>query len=70
MLKGLIAAFDDLAKVSMRDDVTMGEIRKSFEHVETEADALFRKADVLCKDRLKGPFLGLIHRISEALKPY
>ena len=70
MLKGLIAAFDELAKVSMRDDVTMGEIRRSFEHVETATDILFRKADVLCKDRLRGPFLGLMHRISGALKPY
>ncbi len=70
MLRSLIAAFDDLAKVSMRDDATMDEIRKSFEHVETETDILFRKADVLCKDRLRGPFLGLIHRISDALKPY
>ena len=69
MLKGLIAAFDELAKVSMRDDVTMGEIRRSFEHVETATDILFRKADVLCKDRLRGPFLGLMHRISGALKP-
>ena len=70
MLKNLIAAFDDLAKVSVRDDATVSEIRKSFEHVETETDILFRKADVLCKDRQRGPFLGLIHRISDALKPY
>ena len=70
MLKSLIATFDDLAKVSMREDATVSEIRKSFEHVETETDILFRKADVLCKDRQRGPFLGLIHRISDALKPY
>ncbi len=70
ILKGLIAAFDDLAGVSMRDNVTMGEIRNSFKHMETESDALFHRADVLCKDRLRGPFLGLIHRISDALKPY
>lgn len=70
MLKKLIAAFDDLTKVSMRDGATMDEIKKSFEHVETESDSLFRKADVLCKDRLRGPFLVLIHRISDVLKPY
>ena len=70
MLKSLIVAFDDLAGVSMRDGATMGEIRKSFEHVEKESDILFRKADVLCKHRFRGPFLGLIHRISDALKPY
>ena len=70
MLKDLIAAFDDLVKVSMQDDVTMGEIRKSFEYVEIETDILFRNADVLCKDQWRGPFLGLIHRISDALKLY
>lgn len=70
MLKSLIAAFDDLAEVSMRDDARMGEIRKSFEHVETESDVLFRKVDVLCKDRWKGPFQGLIHRIGDVLKSY
>lgn len=68
MLKKLIAAFDDLTKVSMRDGATMDEIKKSFEHVETESDSLFRKADVLCKDRLRGSFLGLIHRIGDALR--
>lgn len=68
MLKKLIAAFDDLTKVSMRDGATMDEIKKSFEYVETESDSLFRKADVLCKDRLRGPFLVLIHRISDALR--
>ena len=46
----------------------MAEISKSFEHVEMEVDILFRRADVLCKDRWRGPFLGLIHRISDDLK--
>lgn len=68
MLKKLMSAFDNLAEVSMREGATMCEIRKSFEYVETESDALFRKADVLCKDRYIGPFSGLIHRISDALK--
>ena len=70
MVKRLIDAFDDLKDVSMRDGATMAEIRKSFEHVETETDLLFRKADVLCKDRMRGPFIGLIHRISDGLKSY
>lgn len=68
MVKNLIVAFDDLAKVSMRENVTIVEIRNSFAQVETETDLLFHKADVLCKDRWKGPFQGLIHRISDALK--
>lgn len=68
MVKKLIATFDELKEVSIRDGVTMAEISKSFEHVEKEADILFRRADVLCKDRWRGPFLGLIHRISDALK--
>lgn len=63
-----MSAFDNLAEVSMREGATMCEIRKSFEHVETETDIFFSKADVLCKDRYVGPFLGLIHRISNALK--
>ena len=70
MVKNLIVAFDDLAKVSMRENVSIVEIRKSFAQVETETDLLFRKADVLCKDRWKGPFQGLIHRISDALRVY
>ena len=70
MLKSLIDALDDLAKVSTREGTTIGEIKKSFEYVETANDLLFRKADVLCKDRLRGPFQGLIHRISDALKIY
>lgn len=70
MLKNLIVALDNLSKVATRDDATIGEIRKSFVQVETATDFLFRKADVLCKDRLKGPFQGLIHRISDALKIY
>ena len=64
----LIATFDELKEVSIRDGVTMAEISKSFEHVERETDILFRKADVLCKDRSQGPFLGLIHRIGDALR--
>lgn len=68
MVKKLIATFDELKEVSIRDGVTMAEISKSFEHVERETDILFRKADVLCKDRWRGPFLGLIHRIGDALR--
>ena len=68
MLKNLIAALDNLSEVSMRDDATIDKIRKAFIHVESETDILFRRADVLCKDRWRGPFLGLIHRISDALK--
>jgi uncharacterized membrane protein YhaH (DUF805 family) len=67
MVKKLIATFDELKEVSIRDGATMAEISKSFEHVEMESDILFRKADVLCKDRWRGPFLGLIHRIGDAL---
>ena len=70
MVKKLIATFDDLKEVSIREGVTMAEISKSFEHVEMETDILFRKADVLCKDRWQGPFLGLIHRIGDALNQY
>ena len=69
-LKRLIIVFDDLVEVSMREDVTRDEIRKAFLRVETESDNLFRKADVLCKDRAMGPYLGLIHRISDVLKSY
>ena len=68
MVKKLIATFDELKEVSIRDGVTMADISKSFEHVERETDILFRKADVLCKDRSQGPFLGLIHRIGDALR--
>ena len=68
MVKKLITTFDELKEVSIRDGVTMAEISKSFEHVERETDILFRKADVLCKDRWQGPFLGLIHRIGDALR--
>ena len=70
MLKDLIVAFDDLVKVSTREKSETEEIRKAFEQVEIKADIFFRKADVLCKDRFRGPFIGLIHRINDALKAY
>lgn len=68
MLKNLIVALDNLSEVSLRDDATIDKIRKGFIDVESKTDILFRRADVLCKDRYVGPFLGLIHRISNALK--
>ena len=68
MLEKLIAALDVSVEVSIREDTTISKIRESFAHVEVASDLLFRRADVLCKDRLKGPFQGLVHRIGDALK--
>ena len=69
-LRKVVEAFDDLVALARKGDSTMDEIHKSFLLVEVETDRLFRRADVLCAERWRGPFLGLVHRISNALEYY